>query len=295
VLDEVLTELWDKMQAEAEARIGRKIDDEIAQSEKRGEKADREKIERFVKRTDYSPRKKKLTLYFATGQRLEVSTFDEALLHPQLSRDAVESFSIEMECGGIESEMSVGTWSDDTLHIRVRPEKHPLATEIFGALRNWASASRPSKWLTRWRRLGGFQWWVLFVVAFFTLAVWSDSRQDTAKRIAKAEGGKLLQDGVNSSNQSKAVEILLRLSTEYIPPSTPAPALPHWVYVFLAVGVVIAAALSISPPGVVIGIGDGQKRVKRWRAWMRLASWTIPAFLFTNVLWPVVVSRLSPH
>jgi hypothetical protein len=110
---------------------------------------------------------------------------------------------------------------------------------------------------------------------------------------AKAEALKLIADGVNNSNQSKALETPLRLYVGGTPDDL--KPIPRWLYVFALGATGLSIAFSFKPPAVVLGIGAGERRLRRWTTWFKVVFVTVPAFVFTNLLWPIVTNRFWPH
>jgi hypothetical protein len=284
LLDEILDEFWPQLKERGGDPFKREVESRVAELLAQGREATREEVEKEIswRRPKYS---KTLTLYLETGKSLEVDSFKEALLHPQVQTELADGFRAAIESGELKAEVRLGLW----MSIEVSPAKDALAVALFGALSNWAASSTPSKWLRRWRGLSGIQWMAYFFLVVILLGVVAEN---PGKKSAQAEAVKLIQDGVSSSNQPKALETLLKLA---VSPDAVNPHIPAWLYFLAFGGLALCVLLSFRPPAVILGIGAGEKRLRRWKTWLKVVFVVVPAFVFTNVLWPLIASRFLPH
>jgi hypothetical protein len=65
-----------------------------------------------------------------------------------------------------------------------------------------------------------------------------------------------------------------------------------WLKVWVIGGLVFAILLSICP-SVSVGLGQGSATIGRWRIYTRLVMLTIPLFIFTTFLWPVIEAKFK--
>jgi hypothetical protein len=119
-------------------------------------------------------------------------------------------------------------------------------------------------------------------------------RSSLASARYRSEARKIVSEGVSATNQFRALEVLLALSSEESANSNGDVYLPGWFLFFLAVGFLVCVALSF-PPKVVLGVGKGQSRLQFWRRWLTFLSVTIPSAICSTFLWPWVVDLVKAY
>jgi hypothetical protein len=101
---------------------------------------------------------------------------------------------------------------------------------------------------------------------------------------------KLLQEGVNENNERKAIELLLAIESQF-PLEGPRwhPGRTYWGIV---IAVDLALAMLLFCPTIVIGVWDGKRKLARWKRWITTVTVSVPALIFTTVLWPLILRVL---
>jgi hypothetical protein len=175
-------------------------------------------------------------------------------------------------------------WSGDTLDINVEPNINSNAQELYGALRNWVSDFQPPKWLQSWRKFG----WIAAIFLFSVpIAFLLNLPQQSAGTAARQEAYKLLSGGgVTPANQSRAIELLLAIESNY--DSAPAAAPGRRLLATLILSLMAALCISFCPK-VVLGIWGGKARLERWRIWVRFVAISIPAMLMSSLAMPWIL------
>ena len=88
--------------------------------------------------------------------------------------------------------------------------------ELFGALQNWASDLAAPKWQQKWLQA---KWLCYPLLGMWLLIGMLDMpltyRNDEVKDYQKAEARRLVAGGINAGNQSQALELLLKIASDY--------------------------------------------------------------------------------
>lgn len=304
-LDDVLDENWTRLQKHHEQMLQQAVDREVqadvaefprlypTDKEKRSH---REHIERL--RHSQEPETRSVAMVFGDGTRLSVATFREAILHPHVMRDVPIAFDVDLRCGAVECEVSLRSgFMSERLDLRVTPANSAIASTLFVALRHWAESAKAPKWQQIWRPLRPVI--VMLLIAWPTVVVLLAglARELGAKLKYQEQAAQLLKNGLSQGDQLKAIELILSFSADRFP-NDQVTHFPGWLWVFAGGGLIILLILCF-PPKIVLGIGKGETKLRRWRWWLRLVFYLVPAYLLTTFVWPsltrIVTSVFFKH
>jgi hypothetical protein len=294
-LDKILTDEYARLiernqkvlDADVEDQLRRDLEFESRENRTKEEiKQKRDQIKKSLRDYHRYTESRELVMFFDKDKRkMKVEKFEDALRESTLMDEVPTRFEAKIECGEIRCDVGLSKYLN-TLDIRVSPEHLSEARELFVSLLGWAKANRPPKWQQLWRTFNGLQWILWMVVLFISFGVVSDS----AKTAYKQEASALLQKGVSQENQLRAIEILLALQSDYSPPSREG-SVPGWLKLLFFGGLITCIATSFAPK-TILGIGKGEDKIRFWRWWLRFVFYLVPAFLFLNVVWPLVHDRV---
>lgn len=258
-----------------------KIDKE-AEIEKIKQKRREEISARLVTSTfsDYL-QSRSLTIRLKKNKKVVVKSFGEALREQSLIEEMPVGFTFVLRNGEIKCTIEMR--QDGSLDISVSPEHLPESRELFAALQRWVIPMRPPTWQQLWVFLNPIQWILWFVLLLIIGTVIEDSKS-YAKQTFTNQANQLLKDGISQEEQLKAIETILALQADYIPPGQQSHT-PGWLNLLIFGGLTICLVLTFAPKSL-IGIGRGQEAIGRWRKWMRFVFIIVPGFIFLNIVWP---------
>jgi hypothetical protein len=225
-----------------------------------------------------------LTVSFSDGSRLEATSFAEALAHSGFSTAVANGFELRVACSSLRMSLAADSDSYDTsMKLRVSPSNAEGATNLFADVRRWMRTVQ-TPWLQqRWCALGHARYFVWGAFALIVLAALSFSIGNKDEYYYRKQAQDLIQQGVSSSNQGKAIETLLALESKASAPTS--HALSHW-YWFFFIGTFAVALILSYPPRLVLGLGSGDDKIKLWKAWTKFVLVVVPTFVASNFLWP---------
>lgn len=265
-------------------------------------------LERFRSRdrgTDNhgSESKKSLTIFLSGDRELKTSSFQEAVSHIGSQNEVANGFEYVAKSQNIEasvlltrkkSEKKEKGDDEQRFEIKVSPQSGAGSYEIFLELKDWADTVAAPLW----------RQWLLFeprplyriALAFcvvILLAALFNTEPSTAeyKEALKKEARTLLSNGINPQNEAKALELLLALESDYIPPRTKPQRGREPIARYL-IAAYILGFLSFTPT-VCIGIWAGKKRLRWWNLWLRLNTVTIPALFLAHWVYPRLFSAID--
>lgn len=168
-----------------------------------------------------------LTVFLSGGRELPVKSFKEAINNPACQHEIPAGFSYNLKLGQVQGFIRVTAVNtnepkrtksqDQELEIKLTPQSSRVSQELFVALRDWADDVGPSMYQRGLLVIKPFAIICLVVMLIIGLGDFLSPAADP-KQVYKAEAHKILGEGVNQSNQQRAIEILLALQTDYTPP-----------------------------------------------------------------------------
>ncbi len=299
-LDNLIDVCFRKMQEETDRSINTLIDREIDQRVNEGssQQAATETVNSLrsilKSRIRSRPDKKNTTVYLTGGRTAKGQNFAELMVLPHAQNEIPRGFRIDVSAGEMSATVSLNSTYSEDFEIEVSPTNNPLSEEIFGMLHNWVADIAPPKWQQKWLSWGEFLPFGLWpVVILFFLFIWAENVSDGPKSNLKQEARVLLNQGINPSNEVRAMELLLSIESDYTPERVAVkwiPGMHFWIYLSLAV--YISIALSTCPKRA-IGVWGGRELVKRKRQWIKFVSVSVPLYFATSICLPWFLHRIG--
>lgn len=176
--------------------------------------------------------RKELTIFLSKDRACRSSGFKESMSNIDFQDDVAKGF--EYVAATRTATVSIrlpkkpkkeGYEEKWFLTIDVAPEPPETGHEIFMELKNWADSVK-SSFLYQWmlfapRFLYQFTFGILLLVVLANALNPTPSAAEY-KATLKQEARDLLRNGINQQNQTKALELVLALESDYIPPGTKA-------------------------------------------------------------------------
>ena len=252
-----------------------------------------------------------VVIYLSAGRTVKSERFADAIKQPHVVTEEPLGFRAHLQADRIAASVNLTKLAQNViqpvsstqfqviskspqLEFNVEPSESPLAQDLFGALQNWAADFAPSTLLRQWYRFKVLTivllalWLAMgLIFGFFNVGVSNASYKEQAHKI--------LQEGINESNQRKAIELILAIDSDYPPQAETLlwgskPGRKYWS--FFVSGATVLLALSICP-SVVIGIWSGKRKLTRWRNWMKWIFVTVPGAVFLAAVLPRILSILG--
>lgn len=241
---------------------------------------------------------RKIVVYLSGGRSAEGQTFGElaalALAHEEVPRGFDLSMEVARSALSLRAEEGYGNGLG--LSIKVSSNEANYAQEIFGKLQNWATEIRPKRWLQSWLDL---QWFLSVLVVLNLMVIGFALAYSMVPRPVDEPGPgpihqqawDLIKGGVTQANESKAIEILLALESDYgaVPMKTRRAFLGLRIWMYIGLSLIVSAAFKFAPKGA-IGLWGGRQKVTRQRRWIKTVSVSIPSLVLTCVLIPWLMS-----
>jgi hypothetical protein len=166
--------------------------------------------------------------------------------------------------------------NDGSVNYEINSSNHELQSDIRYDIDSWIEKWKPAKIYQWWARFGsGFA----FMAAIFCLFSFSQLYPD-AKENAKAkyldQAHSLLQKDSAHLNIAQSVELLLKLSSAYIPAEEKANARIQQGVLRFTVIAVYFFLIGCVTPTPIIGLGKNKSKLQRYSIYTKFVAITIP-------------------
>jgi hypothetical protein len=192
----------------------------------------------------------------------------------------------------VRSEKSATAQISPRAYVNGSPEDLEEAREAFAACEYWLERKREGWWPCFWNANVPLFWLALGVSLILLqvfIGVYTSTATPTSQH--KAEAREMLRRGLAKEDTQRAVELTLAIVSGYEPAAGSGVSI-WWFFAPCMAGLVACIALSVAPR-TVIGVGKGEKSLKRWRAWIKFVSVTVPLFIFGAFLVPMLRDLLK--
>lgn len=149
--------------------------------------------------------------------------------------------------------------------------------EIIYRIENWLERYQPTKVNTFWSRYGSGVAFFSFFSALILSSFISSTELPDFKSAYKNEITKIIKSGINKDNEPKAIELLLKYSTDYRPQNIKEiRKINKRAIQFFSMSFIIFL-LSIFRPITTIGIGEHKSLLNRYKVYTKFVLITLPA------------------
>jgi hypothetical protein len=263
-LDSVLDKCVEKMRAETKRMLEEHIEARILERSQENHlpKDEIDKLRTEYKESPpqypYDSDKRLLTVYLSGGRTVEATRFSELVAVANFQNEVPRGFSAIAKVGVTEAKVQLtSTYYTTRLDIRTSPSENEVALENFGLLQNWQVDFGPKRWQQIWLKAS----WLFPALAFLWLAfgmmLLADLSSGAPQKQIKEEARQLLQQGINSSNQIRAEQLLLEIESDYVPEQIDSVPITSRMWTTLALGLGCLIALCFCPK-LSIGIWAGR-------------------------------------
>ena len=298
-LDEIIDEQWSRLEAHKQGQIEdtvRAVQDRVRKlgsnaASNAGEFDVDSLRERAHQDSRYSGDGRSIVLTVTSGNKIRAHSFSEAINDVNCQGHVISKLEVKLYCGGIRGDLVVPTADiSQGLSLIALPEASEQADELFVRLNWWAEEHKPD-WLRRTRGISPIFTWILALLVFVLVLVIGLMTGIVSETNTLGEAVRdLVAKGVRPEDYGRALELLLRLSSEY-PKQYGALHLPAWL-VGVAITMATIATLLSFQARTAFEIGKGAASVLRQKRYDWFLRKAIPSFFIFGVLASAVGSLI---
>jgi hypothetical protein len=279
-LDKILDDASKNLALQREEAMTKEINNRWPDS--KDEERNRLTVELTKNNYLYALPERELTLSLETGERVRVDSFTKALLDQGLSKHIPVAFDFSLKCYGVSCTTSLSKNSTQ-LQIKTSPENHPEARDLFASLNQWVTKTEPPRYQQLWRKYANASpIFIGLIPIFLTLAMWLalSPTGTLSTKTHEYQAHELLNKGLSQDDELEAIRLILAMTSQYNPNRL---ELPVWAWTYVGITFVLLIILAFAPR-TLLGIGAGEKKIKRWRTWTKWVFITVPGVLALAVL-----------
>lgn len=245
-------------------------------------------------RYSYKSRVDQITVVSDDGTTLKDTRVNNLLKSGALHNLKPVEFSVDL-FQGIDNSFAlrISHKYDGELSYNIKCFDSEISDDIKYQIDRWVEERKPRKVLQLWSHYGGFINYCLFV-AFLMLAAYAVSESYTTyDDVLVQESHTLLNKGINSSNRDKAIELLLKAESGYVPESfTPSEIQTDSDYPKFLFISGFFLLISIIRPHTTIGLGKKKESYTFYMIWTKLVIVTIPLAVIVAPFWQAITDWL---
>lgn len=169
-------------------------------------------------------------------------------------------------------------------------EDEQLKLVIINKIEEWIEENQPSRFLKTWDAVHMLFPYLCFIAIYIVVCVFL-ANNDTDKLYQESllpQLQSVLEQGIDESNFTTALELLLIKEYSYVPASFETKIDPRGLICPISI-VLIIGVVGFCCPKANIAIGAGKNRVKYWKRYERLITVTIP----TMIILPMLINLIS--
>lgn len=168
---------------------------------------------------------------------------------------------------------------------KVQFHDQDISEEIIYKIENWIEKYQPKKLNSLWSSYGSGFSFICFILSIVLFSFITYKELPDFKGQYKTEINKIIEKGVNEENKNKAVELMLKYSTDYRPENVKEITKINTTAIrFFSISIIICI-IGLIKPITVIGIGTHKSLLNRYKIYTKFVLITIPAlFLIPPVI-----------
>ncbi len=198
-------------------------------------------------------------------------------------------FKLEIEIGKKYSEfvflLSVSNKNEGILEYAVECIDEKTKDEIKYEIDNWIEEIKPSKLKQFWSNYLSSSLILIGIIYFMILfGNLFESPKSTYKEILKIKADSLINNGITNNNQNQAIDLILKLQSEYIPAKINEKRnIQPKILKLLIISTLCFFVLFIAPK-TTIGLGKNKQKLKFYKFWVKFVFIFIPSVIIIPFL-----------
>lgn len=237
----------------------------------------------YLQIKEYFPNtsEKKVTLISKDEKKLIDKSIKGILKDPKLKDFSPEDLRIELQHGrNNKFSLIIERRFDGRLSYKAESTSEDSLEEIKYKIENWIEKHQPNSLRKLWPRLTT----LIGLIGILILASPLFIKPSETSSNYKHQVDSLLKVGVNNQNQAKAIELLLKNSTDYNSTDDVTTTLSRKTIIRLVIIGIFLIIIAIFNPKTTIGIGKYKGLLKFYKVYTRLILFTIPVVFLAPIL-----------
>jgi hypothetical protein len=289
-LHNTLVAIEDKLQEAYNILLDKTAEDRFLEYKKAGKEISiEEQKENTRNGYVFNNSKKYILISTKQGKTIKDESLISVLKAGQINEFNPTKLEINIEKGPCEFTLTVSPEFDGELVTRIKVPEDNRFNDINYEINKWIDQNKPNVALQKWSRWFPFAILIVFpMMTFILLSTLKDSGDSYKNQLAE-ESKQLLKGGLTPEETTKAMEIILKKESGYVPEGINREIelnkniLNIWIYTNIAL-----ALLSVKPK-TVIGLGKNRGKMSFYRIWIK----AVLVFIPLSIIVPFIVNKIS--
>ncbi|WP_162343228.1 hypothetical protein [Cyclobacterium salsum] len=285
-LNEIVSEIDDLLKTSWDNKINREILEDNPDINPDGLAKEFERIKKRVYPFD---NRIDCQLISKDGIKLSDSTINGLLKHPGLPKMAPHEIVINISRGSSYSnkfDLRLTRLFGGDLKYQLKCYDPAIKEDIQHKIDCWIEDNQPRRILSIWANYGGAISYFLFFLLIYLLIYSLSDSYTSYSDIMKRESYEIIKQGVDSTNIYKAIDLLLKSESGYVPDEFIKEEKPRDpIYLRLLLIGVFVFIIVIIKPKTTVGIGQMKARYGFYLFWIKFVTIILPTALILGPFW----------
>jgi len=244
--------------------------------------------QKIIERYPFNENESKAVLISKDKKKIVDDSLIALLKDKNLSEFRPSELFVKITKGPIEFQLEITSKYDGELETRLKINEDNLASDINYELNKWIRKHRPNLALQKWS-----SWFPFVLIPILSLLIlismfFIQLDTDAYKTELHNQANQILIDGFSNDETKKAVEIILKLETGFLPQDYKAKPEKNSMIVNIWIFILLVTVILLIKPKTIIGLGKN-----KWKVWF-FKKWIYCVFIFIpcSILIPILRSKL---
>lgn len=234
---------------------------------------------------------KKITVISKDEIKITDESLKNILIDSQIKNFSPKELNITIEYGFENTfTLNIRKRFDGDLTYKIKCFDNSIENEINYEIENWVDNNEPNKAAKVWSKYSFPMILISGYIMFTALGKIYSSNRPSTLTYYQTEIADLLKVGIDSSNQYGAIELLLKLNTNYLPLEVQPIEEISYTSIKVSVFSLLLMIVLLIKPRTTIGLGRHKNKVKLYKNYIKFVLISVPAIFFLPILYGIIMN-----
>lgn len=288
-LNESLENIEKKLNEAFKILVERTAESKLEEYKKWDESVDISKAKEKVRDSyPFDKSEKYVLLLSKQGKKIKDSSLLSLLKDPQIDEFSPSEIRVQIEKGPCEFSLEISTEYDGELETRIKALDDNIISDINYEINKWINKHKPNIVMQKWSSWFPFAAFPIFMLLLLITAQFIQDKKEVYQSQLSKVSQDLLKDGITLEETPKAIEIILKKETGYVPdefnPNIEINLTIRNIWLIAIIGLIVL----IIKPKTTIGLGKSKWKVKFYKKW----AYVVLVFIPLSIILPYVKSKI---
>lgn len=286
-LDKLLLEIETKLAESHKKEILEREDSNIGEGKKY--ENDEQAIVYNLKHTWSDEESKKITLISEDRSQIVGKTIREIQTSSKSTNFKPSELIIEFEYGRYNFfRMTFQKLFSRGVEYKIHCTQSNIQDDLNFTVNSWISKHKPKRVSQFWKNNSFVLSFPTMILSLVLFIIFLNPSEPDSREFYKDQINSLIESGVNEDNQSEAVELILKLNSNYLPEGEIQYDDRSDLYWKIGLLLFIIAILANLPPKNVIGIGLNRRKAYRMIRYTEIVIIGLPTVIFLPLIYDLL-------